>query len=173
MVEVSLPELADRKAREDALDTTSSILVRAPAGSGKTELLATRFLKLLAEVEEPEQVLGITFGKAATAEVLHRILGKLDKARRFLESGVAPEGEDASSLETSIAAYRNATLRAWRLLEQPQRLNIQTIDSLCLRIAHQMPLSAKAGGMLQPTEDAPPLYQQAARKTLDRLGGED
>ena len=27
--------------------------------------------------------------------------------------------------------------------------------------------------MLQPTEDATPLYQQAARKTLDRLGGDD
>ena len=115
MVEFSLSELADRKAREDALDTRCSILVQAPAGSGKTELLAMRFLKLLAEVEEPEQVLGITFAKAATAEIRHRIVGKLEKARRYLESGAAPEGEDRSSLAIATAAYTNATQRAWRL----------------------------------------------------------
>ena len=132
-----------------------------------------RFLKLLAEVDEPEQVLGITFGNAATAEIRHRIVGKLEKAKRVLENGANPDGKDSSSLQTATAAYINSIERGWRLLEQPQRLNIQTIDSLCLRIAHQMPLSQGPGGMLQPTEDARPLYRRAARKTFDRLGGND
>ena len=173
MPKLAVHDLADRQAREDALDISCSILVQAPAGSGKTELLAMRFLKLLAVVEEPEQVLGITFTKAATAEIRRRIVGKLEKAREFLETGAAPDDEDAASLEIATAAYTNSNERGWRLLEQPHRLDIQTIDSLSLRIAHQMPLSGRPGGILQPTEAATPLYRRAARKTLDRLGGED
>jgi len=38
----------DQLMRERALDSTRSILVQAPAGSGKTDLLTRRFLRLLA-----------------------------------------------------------------------------------------------------------------------------
>jgi ATP-dependent helicase/nuclease subunit A len=173
MSNLAVRELADRQARADALDISCSVLVQAPAGSGKTELLARRFLKLLAVVEEPEQVLGITFTKAATAEIRHRILGKLEMARHFLETGVAPDKEDAANLEIATAAYTNSNQRSWKLLEQPHRLNIETIDSLSLRIADQMPLSGRSGGILQPTEAATALYRRAAQNTLDRLGGDD
>jgi ATP-dependent exoDNAse (exonuclease V) beta subunit len=156
--------LQDGTARDEALDTTRSILVQAPAGSGKTELLAKRMLKLLAEVEEPEEVLAITFTKSATGEMRDRILSKLEAAQRS-----AGKVEDA----LARAVLRNSELRGWRILEQPQRLNIQTIDSLCLRIAHRMPLLARVAGTLQPTENAQPLYRLAARRTFDRLGGAD
>jgi ATP-dependent helicase/nuclease subunit A len=173
MTKLAVHDLVDRKAREDALDISCSCIVQAPAGSGKTELLALRFLKLLAIVEEPEQVLGITFAKAATAEIRHRIVAKLEMARSFLETRAAPEGADYAGLEIATAAYTNSNRRGWGLLEQPHRLDIQTIDSLGLRIAHQMPLSGRPGGLFQPTTEANPLYRKAARKTLDRLGGDD
>jgi len=170
MSNLAIPELADAAAREEALDTARSILVQAPAGSGKTELLTNRFLKLLAEVDEPEDILAITFTKSATAEMRHRILKKLEQATLPIQQ--VPK-EDLPALPIAKAALARSEARGWRLLDQPQRLDIQTIDSLCLRIAHQLPLAAKLGGTLNPTERAEPLYLKAARNTFDRLGGDD
>jgi len=158
---------ADAAMRERALVPGQSFIVRAPAGSGKTDLLTRRFLKLLGEVDEPEEILAITFTRAATAEMRARVLKDLEKAAR---------GESTKDAERDIlarAALAHSKARGWRLLEQPHRLNIETIDSLCLRIAHNQPLLSRMGGRLSPTEIADPLYAQAARRTLGLLGSAD
>jgi len=167
--EFSHPVPDDRDAREAALDTTRSLLVQAPAGAGKTNLLTQRYLALLAEVEEPEQILAITFTRAATAEMRHRILKALNEAAEA-EAAEAAGRESPGEHALARAALRHARLRGWRLLDQPHRLDVQTIDSLCLRLAHGQPLLARLGGALQPTEDARALYAAAARRTVALLG---
>lgn len=159
----NLPADAAERARTLALE--QSFLVRAPAGSGKTDLLTRRFLKLLAVVDEPEEILAITFTRAATAEMRGRVLEFLEKASRQAE---APDEDERISLARAALARSDA--RGWRLLEQPHRLNLQTIDSLCLSIARNQPLLSRMGGGLAPTENAEPLYTEAARRTLERLG---
>ena len=158
----------DHKEREQTLETRESFLVQAPAGSGKTELLTRRLLKLLAEVDEPEQILAITFTLAATAEMRERVLSALQAARDVVEGG-----DERQDVALARGALANDARRGWNLLQQPQRLNIQTIDAVCLTIAHETPLLSRLGGSLSPTDKPQPLYTLAARRTLARLGGEE
>jgi ATP-dependent helicase/nuclease subunit A len=162
----SLP--VDESDRARTLETSQSFLVQAPAGSGKTELLTRRLLKLLAEVDEPEQILAITFTLAATAEMRERVLNALRKARDTAETS-----DDSPDIKLARGALKNDDRRGWNLLQQPERLNIQTIDAVCLAIAHETPLLSRLGGSLSPTDKPQPLYTLAARRTLARLGSEE
>lgn len=156
----------DRQERNAALDTTASVIVQAPAGSGKTDLLTKRFLKLLAQVEAPEQILAITFTRAATAEMRQRILESLEKARSSEAEAATPQ----SMLFLARRALQHGEQLGWKLLEQPHRLQIETVDSFCRRIAQKAPLLSRLGGMLNPTEDAWSLYGLASRRTLEGIG---
>ena len=164
------PEIADLQERAEALDIAASCIVEAPAGSGKTGLLIQRFLKLLATVDEPGEVLALTFTTKATAEMVERVL----KALR-----VAAAGKDvASEFERLTHALAQAVLkrdreRGWSLLERPHLLNIRTIDSLCATIVRAVPLTAGEMSGAQPVADPKPLYQQAAHAVMMRFGGDD
>ena len=155
----------DQSARARTLETNESFLVQAPAGSGKTELLTRRLLKLLAEVDEPEQILAITFTLAATAEMRERVVSALQKARDTEETG--------EELQLARNALAHDARRGWNLLQQPERLNIRTIDAVCLDIAHQTPLLSRLGGSLSPTDKPQPLYTLAARRgAAEHTGGD-
>lgn len=162
------PLVSDAAERERALDAQESFLVQAPAGSGKTELLVLRYLALLPTVEEPEKVLAITFTRKATAEMRVRVLHALEKASRGEDPATNAHEREVRQLAQAVLAHAQA--RGWQLTEQPQRLNIQTIDSLALSIAYQTPLLSRLGGQLTPTEEATALYAVAAERTLAQLG---
>jgi ATP-dependent helicase/nuclease subunit A len=164
----------DDEARSEALDTRSSCIVEAPAGSGKTGLLVQRYLKLLGDegVEQPEEVLAITFTNKATAELRERVLEQLQAARA---DALPPEAAsfEVETRELAEGALARSTLLGWGLLERPQRLNIRSIDSVCAEIANSLPLLSGGGGPREPVGDADRLYRMAARRTLLQLGGED
>lgn len=135
--------MTDHSIRAQALDPKKSFIVQAPAGSGKTELLTQRFLALLLTVKEPEEILAVTFTRKAASEMRQRIIERLPK---------------------SEAAKRNEAL-GWRLIENPNRLRIMTIDALCAMIAHQMPILSHSGGKYEIASD-PALYYEEAIENL-------
>ena len=51
----------DQRQRDQALNIGDSFIVQAPAGSGKTELITQRYLKLLSSADVPENILVMTF----------------------------------------------------------------------------------------------------------------
>jgi ATP-dependent exoDNAse (exonuclease V) beta subunit len=145
----------DQLQRAQALDPARSILVQAPAGSGKTTLLTERFLTLLGEVDDPGQIVAITFTTAAAAEMRNRIL---DELRKHEPSALAQRALDRS------------TARGWKLLDLPAQLRISTIDSFCRDLALQQPLLSDLGGGLAIAEQPDDLYRRAARSTLEQIG---
>lgn len=159
----------DRQAREDSLDVTQSFIVQAPAGSGKTELLIQRYLKLLSIVENPEEILAITFTRKAAAEMQFRVLSAL----RMAHAGTEPPQEH-QKLTASLAAAALARDDAlgWQLIANPRRMRIQTLDSLNALIARLRPISSPesaSGVRIVVDADQRAIYRAAALATLDWL----
>ena len=156
---------ADWKSRKLACDLQHSCIVQAPAGSGKTELLIQRMLRLLAHVENPEEVVAITFTRKASAEMGHRLVRSLQAAASDHDSSGLQPHEQVSH-ELAQAVLKNDAEKGWHLLEQPSRLRIRTIDSLCSELARQLPVLSGLGGGQQIAVDADALYRRAATRTM-------
>ncbi|MGD9020180.1 MAG: UvrD-helicase domain-containing protein, partial [Lysobacterales bacterium] len=166
---------SDWRERERARDLGRSFIVQAPAGSGKTELLTQRMLALLSRVENPEEIVAITFTRKAAAEMRNRLIGWLRKAALADPAqAVDLEEHELTSFELARSTLENDRAREWRLLQQPSRLRIRTIDSLCSELARQLPVLSGLGGGQKIIEDARALYRLAATRTMALIekGGE-
>ncbi|MGA3133366.1 MAG: UvrD-helicase domain-containing protein [Terracidiphilus sp.] len=161
----------DNAQRELALDAARSILVRAPAGSGKTDLLTRRFLLLLGKVDDPGEIVAITFTKAAAAEMRHRILSKLEKAATA--NGREAPSDPFSMGSLAERALAHSRVLGWDLLNLPAQLRITTIDSFCRELALQEPILSGLSGSLEIHEQPKELYRRAARRTLEQIGREN
>ncbi len=151
----------DARARREALDVRRSMLLQAPAGSGKTTVLTARYLALLAAVDTPEEILAITFTRKAAAEMRHRVLAALQAAQG---------GQEVPGIEPALllAARQCDHDRGWSLLRNPSRLRIETIDALNHRFASQLPVASRSGPSLTIAAAPAPLYQRAARRCLEQ-----
>ncbi|MCA1778039.1 MAG: UvrD-helicase domain-containing protein [Xanthomonadaceae bacterium] len=157
--------MSDREQRLLAVDPSRSVIVQAPAGSGKTTLLVERFLALLNRVQEPEEILAMTFTRKAATEMRERVL-------RFLEPGFetnAPHEQGALATARAVAEKAGR----WNLAANPQRLMIRTIDSFSHYLARSMPVASRLGPVPQPADNTTALYRRAARRVLEALEGDE
>jgi len=160
-----LPETppADHAARATALDVSGSYIVQAPAGSGKTDLLIRRVLCLLTTVETPEQIIAITFTRKAAAEMRQRIHALLLAAER--DDPVQTQYE-LTAREMANRVLERERQMQWGLIENPERLSLQTIDSLCGMLTRELPATSTLGAPMAAEDHAERLYQRAALQQI-------
>ncbi len=116
-----------------------SFIVQAPAGSGKTTVLTQRYLRLLTTVDEPEQVLAITFTRKAAGEMRERV-------QKALEGDIEVKSPaDALTLELAAAVRAHAARREWGIEDSAARLRIQTIDAFNGYLANSLPITSQNG----------------------------
>ena len=165
-----MTRIKDAEQRTQAILPDASYIVQAPAGSGKTELLIQRYLRLLATVNDPEEIVSITFTKKAAAEMRSRI----NAALRQAASGAAP-AEEHKQLTFQLArdALSRSQEKNWDILHEPSRMHIQTFDSFCAGIVKRAPLTSELGAMPEITQDPQSYYYDAAKATILSINDEN
>lgn len=150
----------------------ASAWVAANAGSGKTKVLIDRVARLLLLPDvKPDQILCVTYTKAAASEMQARLFQRLgawsvmDDER--LRTDLAklekrPEGDYQAS---DIGRARELFAQA---LETPGGLRIETLHAFCGRVLKRFPLEAGiAPGFHELDEDA---AMRLWRRSMDALG---
>ena len=135
------PEADANQAR--ASDPSASAWVSANAGTGKTEVLVRRSLRLLLAGFKPESILCLTYTKTAAAEMQNRLLKVLgewatigdDKLRQTL-SALMRRAPDDKELRIARRLFARA-------LEARGGLKIHTIHGFCERLLQRFPLESQ------------------------------
>ena len=96
-----MPEAITRSQR-DASNPRGSVWVTANAGSGKTYVLTARVLRLLLSGVRPEEILCLTYTKAAAAEMRSRVGARLGEWALMGESELARDIEALTGQQQRI-----------------------------------------------------------------------
>ncbi len=166
MAEIDTRHISDQELRDQALAIGRSFIVQAPAGSGKTELLTQRYLRLLSQVDNPEEILAVTFTRKAAAEMRNRIINAI----------YPPPNKNDKRLDKTIE-LANQVLerdrdRGWQLAKHPARLRIRTIDSVNAWLSATAPLAGREKAT-SVSETPAALYRLAAQRVVEQAGDSD
>ena len=132
--------VAGRSAGGPAGGAAGMTLIEASAGTGKTRELTGIVARLVVEAHRRlDEILVVTFTRAATAELRDRIREALRSTRRAVETGEAEEGSQAEELRvlwTQEAGFdpEAAARRLGSALEDIDRANVFTIHGFCQRV---------------------------------------
>lgn len=158
-----------------AADPVHHVWLGASAGTGKTQVLSARVLRLMLEGVAPEAILCITFTKAGAAEMAHRIHERLATWVRL------PDGDlrldlQALGLDWSRAGLmdRARSLFAMVIDSSGGSVRVQTIHSFCQTLLASFPLEAKLLPGFRPIEEdeAAALKRQVLIRLLSAEGAE-
>ena len=138
----------------DAADPQTSTWLSANAGSGKTRVLTDRVARLLLEDVSPQNILCLTYTKAAAAEMQNRLFQRLGRWAMMSDDNLRKElvGLGASRQIDTAQLGQARTLFA-RAIETPGGLKIQTIHSFCAGVLRRFPLEAHVSPQFREMED--------------------
>ncbi|HEY6048871.1 MAG TPA: UvrD-helicase domain-containing protein, partial [Sphingomicrobium sp.] len=152
--------------QELAADPQVHASLSASAGTGKTQVLTARVLRLLLSGVRPESILCLTFTKAAAAEMANRIGLRLAKWVRLKRTELWNDLEALGERPTERLLDTARQLFA-RVLDCPGGLKIQTIHSFAQSLLAAFPAEAGITPGFQPIEGR--AEQELVRRTLADL----
>ena len=160
----TFPELRGEQAQ--ASDPRVHASLSASAGTGKTQVLTARVLRLLLKGARPESILCLTFTKAAAAEMANRIGARLAAWVRLKDSELATDLDHLGESADPVTRIRARQLFA-KVLDCPGGLKIQTIHSFAQSLLAAFPSEAGIAPGFQPIEGR--AEQELVRRTLADL----
>ncbi len=136
-----------------AADPASQVWLSASAGTGKTQVLTARVIRLLlTDGVRPENLLCITYTKAGAAEMANRINRKLARWVQMEDASLSGELQEIGA-PASINDLPRARQLFSNILEAPGGgLNITTIHSLCQSLLASFPQEAGLTPGFRPVE---------------------
>ncbi len=141
------------KQRRAALPS-ASVWVEANAGSGKTHVLTNRVLRLLLSGVAPENILCLTYTKAAAANMRARVAERLAEWALMEDEKLRATLIDLEETTPDADKLRLARTLFARALETPGGLKINTIHAFCEAVLHRFPLEARVPFDFAVIEDA-------------------
>lgn len=149
-----------------AADPRAHAALSASAGTGKTQVLTGRVLRLLLSGAAPESILCLTFTKAAAAEMANRIGARLAAWVRMKDADLKKDLFALSEPNDPVTMQRARRLFA-KVLEAPGGLRIQTIHAFAQTLLASFPAEADIAPGFQPLEGR--AEQELGRTTLANL----
>jgi ATP-dependent helicase/nuclease subunit A len=128
--------------QREASDPTRSVWVAANAGSGKTYVLTARVLRLLVGGARPEEILCLTYTKAAAAEMRGRVAERLARWATMDDTALRADLANLEGTPPTPAMHMRARTLFARALDTPGGLRIQTIHAFCESVLHHFPQEA-------------------------------
>ena len=158
------PDLKDEQAQ--ASDPAAHASLSASAGTGKTQVLTARVLRLLLQGARPESIVCLTFTKAAAAEMANRIGARLARWVRIKDSELGTDLLHLGESNDPRTRERARQLFA-KVLDCPGGLKIQTIHSFAQTLLAAFPAEAGITPGFKPIEGR--AEQELVRRTLADL----
>jgi ATP-dependent helicase/nuclease subunit A len=158
-----------QSTQRQAADPQIHAAVSASAGTGKTQVLTARVLRLLLNGARPESILCLTFTKSAAAEMANRIGQRLAAWVRLKRSEIWSDLEALGERPNERLIERARQLFA-RVLDCPGGLKIQTIHAFAQSLLAAFPAEAGITPGFQPIEGR--AEQELVRRTLADLMAE-
>jgi ATP-dependent helicase/nuclease subunit A len=134
---------AATRAQIAAADPERSTWLAANAGSGKTRVLTDRVARLLLDGAPPENILCLTYTKAAASEMQNRLFDQLG-GWAMLDDAALTQALRTKGVDGPLGAERlDAARRLFAsAIEAPGGLKIQTIHAFCAALLRRFPLEA-------------------------------
>ncbi|MEL6486563.1 MAG: UvrD-helicase domain-containing protein, partial [Pseudomonadota bacterium] len=144
--------LAGNQAR--AVEPADNVWLSASAGTGKTQVLSARVLRLLLRADvEPDQILCLTFTKAGAAEMANRINAVLARWVRLEDTKLYTELQHLGADPTPETRARARTLFATVLDCPGGGLRIDTIHAFSQWLLGHFPEEANLAPGSRPMDD--------------------